>query len=213
MCLAKSCVYIGRRRTTEKSATCRQFKNNTADKICRQICKAGVLCLLMNWFVMQLCVFSPLLSLHLSLQLIHRAKKGNKGSLWSTAEGRDSEWNQNDLFGFWDRGAFTTSNFQCCLEFRTASKKDVREDDTEGAQLLKGSCLLLVSPKLLLVNLGGCPRHSTSLQVLLAEGPCHPVRGACRAGKAERWSWFQSKDYPEHCGTALAAGTMPLSSV
>lgn len=69
--LAKPCVYIGRRRATEKSATCRQFKNNTADKSCRQICKAGVLCLLMNWFVMQLCMFSPLLSLHLSLQLIH----------------------------------------------------------------------------------------------------------------------------------------------
>lgn len=127
-------MYIGRRRTTEKSATCRQFKNNTADKSCRQICKAGVLCLLMNWFVMQLCMFSPLLSLHLSLQFIYRAKKRNKGSLWSTAEGRDSEWNQNDLSGFWDRSAFTTGDFQCCLEFKSASKKEVREDDAGGAE-------------------------------------------------------------------------------
>lgn len=99
--------------------------------------------------------------------------------------------------------------FQCCQEFRTASKKDVREDDTGGAELLKGSCLLLVTPKTS-QNLGGWPRHIPSLKVLLAEGLCHRVRGACRAGKAQRWSRFQSKNYPERCERELAAGTIPL---
>lgn len=31
-----------------------------------------------------------------------------------------------------------------------------------------------------------------------------------QAGKAEKWSWFHSKDYPEHCERELAAGTIPL---
>lgn len=65
----------------------------------------------------------------------------------STPEGRDSEWKQNDLFSFWDRGAFTSTNFQCCLELVSTSKKDVKENVTGRDELLKGSGLQLVGPE------------------------------------------------------------------
>lgn len=58
---------------------------------------------------------------------------------------------------------FTTSNFQCCLEFRSSSRK-VREDDTGGAELLKGSCVPLVTPKLSQHFPQGGPSSERSLQ-------------------------------------------------